>query len=99
MSLWASARKHATPASPVPTGGPRRAPTGAPCRPRRGASRGRRRAAITHAAEGGVWSARKGRAPVSALLRIELLGGFRVAVGADAIPDWRWARRKPAASL
>ena len=36
---------------------------------------------------------------MSALLRIELLGGFRVAVGADAIPDWRWARRKPAALL
>jgi DNA-binding SARP family transcriptional activator len=29
-------------------------------------------------------------------LRIELLGGFRVAVGARVVPDERWTRRKPA---
>lgn len=30
-------------------------------------------------------------------LRIELLGDFRVTVGAHAVPDDRWRRRKPAA--
>ena len=30
-------------------------------------------------------------------LRIELLGGFRVAMGASAVPDETWRRRKPAA--
>jgi DNA-binding SARP family transcriptional activator len=32
-------------------------------------------------------------------LRIELLGGFRVAVGARAVPEEAWRRRKPAAVL
>jgi DNA-binding SARP family transcriptional activator len=36
-----------------------------------------------------------GAAPRS--LRIELLGGFRVAVGADAVPDEAWRRSKAAA--
>lgn len=34
-----------------------------------------------------------------AALRIELLGGFRVAVGDRAVPEQTWRRRKPAALL
>src|SRR4051794_35470087 len=32
-------------------------------------------------------------------LRIELLGGFRVTIAAQSVPDAAWHRRKPAAVL